>query len=242
MNNEGTNAKLTTKHILLGVTGSVAAVKCPALIDALSSRFLLFSDVHAIHIKCLLTKAGSHFLAKSEAYDLDAWNAMQSYMNNCNSLVKVDMIEATEEWDGWDCIGDPVLHIDLRNWADLLLIAPLSAHTLAKIANGSCDDTLSCVVRAWNFDRNFGKPLILAPAMNTAMWNHPLTASQLKTIKSFGMGAMEGKEEDCKDGLIHVVDPTVKTLACGELGSGALADISDIVLAVEHSLNFAKGA
>ena len=162
---------------------------------------------------------------------------MQSYINNFNALVKVEMIEATEEWEGWDCIGDPVLQIDLRNWADLLLIAPLSAHTLAKIANGLCDDTLSCVVRAWNFDRNVGKPLILAPAMNTAMWNHPLTASQLKTIKSFGMGIVGGKEENCKDGLIHVVDPTVKILACGELGSGALADISDIVLAVEIKLH-----
>ena len=54
-------------------------------------------------------------------------------------------------------MGDPVLHIELRRWADVLLLAPLSANTLAKAASGLCDNLLTCVVRAWDFD----KPLLV---------------------------------------------------------------------------------
>ncbi len=57
--------------------------------------------------------------------------------------------EPEDEWKGWHRIGDPVLHIDLRNWADIMVVAPLSANTLAKIAAGICDDPLTCCIRAW---------------------------------------------------------------------------------------------
>ena len=81
--------------------------------------------------------------------------------------------EYHEEWQGWQTLGDPVLHIQLRDWADIAIVAPLAAHSLAKFATGLCDDPLSCVVRAWDLgyhESRPGKPLILAPAMNTAMW------------------------------------------------------------------------
>ncbi len=55
-------------------------------------------------------------------------------------------------------MGDPVLHIELRRWADVLLVAPLSANTLAKMANGLADNLLTCVVRAWDFS----KPLLVS--------------------------------------------------------------------------------
>ena len=55
-------------------------------------------------------------------------------------------VYAPSEWRAWKTVGDPVLHIDLRRWADVLLIAPLSANTLAKLANGMCDNLLTCVV------------------------------------------------------------------------------------------------
>ena len=127
-----------------------------------------------------------------------------------------EYIDAQDEWNEWNKIGDPVLHIQLRDWADMMIIAPLSAHTLAKISNGLCDDTLSCILRAWDYghgcrttikgvsDNNSSmcsytqkstncvktgldneqvirrkrKPIIVAPAMNTAMWEHPLTKQQ----------------------------------------------------------------
>lgn len=129
------------------------------------------------------------------------------------------------EWDGWNRLGDPVLHVDLRDWADVLVIAPLSAHTLAKIANGLCDDTLSCVARAW--DMGYGprpaKPIVLAPAMNTAMWQHPATAEQLTKLTNMSNRTV-------------VVEPVAKELACGEIGMGALADVDTIVDRVQQCL------
>ena len=65
-----------------------------------------------------------------------------------------------EEWHAWQQKGDPVLHIELRKWADVLIIAPLSANTLAKMAQGLCDNCLTSVVRAWDFH----KPLLVGRA------------------------------------------------------------------------------
>lgn len=125
-----------------------------------------------------------------------------------------------------------MLHTDLRDWADLLLIAPISAHTLAKLANGLCDDTLSCVVRAWDFGHGTrpGKPLLLAPAMNTAMWQHPLTQPQLRTIQGFWNTAKNPQNG------IAIIEPQEKKLACGEIGNGALASVDDILSAVDSIL------
>uniref|UniRef100_A0A8C4SR31 Phosphopantothenoylcysteine decarboxylase n=1 Tax=Erpetoichthys calabaricus TaxID=27687 RepID=A0A8C4SR31_ERPCA len=117
----------------------------------------------------------------------------------------------------WRQRSDPVLHIELRRWADLLLIAPLDANTLGKLASGICDNLLTCVVRAW--DRR--KPLLICPAMNTAMWEHPLTCRQLGTLKEFG----------------YVEIPCIaKKLVCGDEGMGAMAEVCTIVEAVESHL------
>lgn len=131
---------------------------------------------------------------------------------------------------------DPVLHIQLRDWADIAVIAPLSAHTLAKIATGLCDDTLTCVLRAWDFgyknSLKKGKPIVLAPACNTAMWEHPLTQSQLDIVVKFGIS--NGQSESS---LVKIVNPQVKTLACGEVGNGALANTVDIAKAAKDSMS-----
>jgi phosphopantothenoylcysteine decarboxylase len=134
-----------------------------------------------------------------------------------------------EEWKDWKKLGDPVLHIDLRDWADIFLVAPLSAHTLAKLANGLCDDTLTCVARAWDLGHGTrpAKPILLAPAMNTAMWEHPLTLQQLKTIQGFG--------KDSSASGISVIAPVSKMLACGEVGVGALASVDDILETVKRT-------
>ncbi|XP_072881866.1 phosphopantothenoylcysteine decarboxylase isoform X3 [Hemitrygon akajei] len=117
----------------------------------------------------------------------------------------------------WKQRTDPVLHIELRRWADLLVIAPLDANTLGKIANGICDNLLTCVVRAWDLKR----PLLFCPAMNTAMWEHPITATQIQTLKGFGY-----IEVPC----------IVKKLLCGDEGYGAMAEISTIVEKVQEYL------
>src|SRR6185369_6888844 len=90
------------------------------------------------------------------------------------------MVIDEDEWPGRNDgqryeRSDQVLHIELRRWAEVFLIAPLDANTLAKLANGLCDNCLTCVWRAWDQAR----PLFLAPAMNTLMWQHPLTVRHL---------------------------------------------------------------
>jgi len=114
-------------------------------------------------------------------------------------------------------LGDPVHHIELRRWADLFLIAPLSANTLAKVAGGHCDNLLTSVARAWDFS----KPLLVAPAMNTAMWNHPATAEQVQRLLSW---------------QIRVIEPESRQLACMDIGMGALASLPVIVHTVHDSL------
>lgn len=58
-----------------------------------------------------------------------------------------------DEWHDWKAVGDPVLHIELRRWADVYVVAPLSANSLAKLATGLCDNLVTCVARAWDFNR-----------------------------------------------------------------------------------------
>ena len=116
-----------------------------------------------------------------------------------------------DEWSAWQGRGDPVLHIELRKWADLLVIAPLSANSLAKLANGMCDNLLTCVARAWDFTK---RAPIVAPAMNTMMWSHPVTDPQLKIIQSWGY---------------TVIPPISKTLMCKDTGIGAMAEPQTIV-------------
>ena len=176
------------KKIILGITGSVAAIKGPELAIRLSKEL-------DAHILILLTNGGQNFWDKAQSYNPEAWNLFSQLeepfdplLNFTGEKSKLQIITAEEEWKGWNQMSDPVLHIQLRDWADVLIIAPLSAHTLAKISNGMCDETLSCVVRAWDFgwtEGKMGKPLILAPAMNTGMWDHPLTKQQLNIVQGF---------------------------------------------------------
>lgn len=106
---------------------------------------------------------------------------------------------------------------ELRRWADLMVIAPLDANTLAKISNGLCDNLLTCTLRAWDVK----KPLLFCPAMHTFMWQHPITSVQVKQLIHMG--------------YTHI-PPITKTLACGDTGVGAMAEVSTIVTAVENHL------
>jgi phosphopantothenoylcysteine decarboxylase len=130
-----------------------------------------------------------------------------------------------------------VLHIELRRWADLLLIAPLDANTLAKLACGLADNCLTCVWRAWDPAR----PTILAPAMNTLMWEHPLTwrhLRQLATDHSNLPLPPDAADESLMVWInahcprLSVVPPINKELACGDVGVGGMAELPEIVAAV----------
>ncbi|KAL3943572.1 MAG: hypothetical protein SGBAC_002353 [Bacillariaceae sp.] len=209
----------TPKNILLAVTGSVAAIKCPELAVRLVREC-------GANVKVLLSQGGNNFWSRSQSYNQEYWDFLLEEVKNQS----ISIILADDEWKGWNELGDPVLHIDLRDWADLMLIAPLSAHTLAKLAHGFCDDTISCVVRAWDFGHGTrpGKPLLLAPAMNTAMWQHPLTIQQLDMIRGFW-----NVQRDSLNG-IKIVEPQEKKLACGEIGNGALASVDVIIENIQN--------
>ena len=277
-----------TKHILLCITGSVAALKGPELAYRLAtssnnnSTTINDNPGHNNHVIVLLSQGGEHFWEKSQEYNKEMWDLCHSLINSesnddilsrfsgtydyADSINtksehdvnkqrnRISLYTSQDEWKSWNRIGDPVLHIQLRDWADVVVIAPLSAHTLAKISTGLCDDTLSCVLRAWDFgqkkvegenncgDSTGGKPIVLAPAMNTLMWLHPLTKSQLEQIQQFYMnpGCESAKSNDTigfqHSHKLFIVEPQVKTLACGETGSGAMASVSDIVRQVDACL------
>jgi phosphopantothenoylcysteine decarboxylase len=185
-------------NVLLGVTGSVAAIYTPQLHADLRQAG------HAV--KIVATKAALYF------FDAAMIEPTQQGVRNKNIVILDE-----DEWPGERYQrGDPVLHIELRRWANVLLIAPLDANTLAKLALGLTDNCLTCVYRAWDRSR----PVILAPAMNTFMWEHPATARHLQQIGD-DLGA-----------ALRVVPPVSKKLACEDIGVGAMARRDEIVAAL----------
>ncbi|MDW8244143.1 MAG: flavoprotein [Thermogemmata sp.] len=212
-------------RVLLGVTGSVAALKTPVLAEA------LVQAGHAIQV--LATEAALYFFAP-EAVPPGGFVWQDQHWR---------VLTDVQEWPGRTSgrlyqRGEPVLHIELRRWADLLLIAPLDAHTLAKLAVGLCDNCLTCVWRAWDWSR----PVVLAPAMNTLMWEHPWTCRHLQAIgQDAGLDAGPPLDDalelinriNAQCPRLRVVPPVVKTLACGDTGLGAMAEIEAIVAFVQ---------
>lgn len=207
-------------NVLLGVTGSVAAIRTPMLFEELK---------RAGHgVKVVATSASLYFF---DALALDPPDPAHPTRNR--EVLYLD----EDEWPGRRYgRDDPVLHIELRRWADMFVIAPLDANTLAKFANGLCDNCLTCVWRAWDFSR----PVLLAPAMNTLMWENPLTRRHLRQLAEMaGLDTSAAPQElenliDWMNGArhFHVVAPQTKRLACGDVGAGAMAEIDEIIGAV----------
>ena len=203
-------------NVVLGATGSVAAVRVPLLVEQLQAAG------HAVRV--VATKSATYFFDPTPLRDV--------------------LVLDSDEWPGDRYQrGDPVQHIELRRWADLLAIAPLDANTLAKLAVGLSDNCLTCVWRAWDV----AKPVVLAPAMNTLMWEHPFTKKHLRAVAAdFGAGHIPGHLAD--DDLIrqindrakglHIVGPITKRLACGDVGVGAMAEVPEVIAAV--GLHLAK--
>ena len=185
--------------VILGMTGSVASIKAGELI----MRLAYLAGPRITSLKVVATKAAKHFFN---------WEEVKKDLSSPNIGFHSD----EEEWRDWKKVGDPVLHIELRRWADILVIAPCSANTLAKLANGLCDDLLSCIVRAWDF-KDPNKRLVIAPAMNTMMWESPFTQKHLETLVELGGGTMDDQKR------VQIIGPVEKTLACGDVGNGAMA-------------------
>jgi phosphopantothenoylcysteine decarboxylase len=209
-------------QIVLGVTGSVAALRTPALFERLRGA--------GHHVRVVATGPATHFFDPAGlAADPD---------DPLGGPVFLD----ADEWAGdrWRR-DDPVLHIEFRRWADLLVVAPLDANTLARFALGLSDNFLSCLFRAWDFDR----PVVLAPAMNTRMWDSPVTRRHLRLLLEDRGDGQHGDAWDL-DGAAEVferhapglilVPPEARRLACGDVGLGAMAEVVAIAEAVRRAL------
>jgi phosphopantothenoylcysteine decarboxylase len=194
-------------NILLGATGSVAAIKVPELFARLTQA--------GHQVKVVATHAALYFFDPAE--------------------ITGPCYRDEDEWPGKRYQrDDPVLHIELRRWADLFLIAPLDANTLAKLACGLADNCLTCVWRAWDPAR----PVVLAPAMNTLMWEHPLTCRHLRQLADAVPADSDPEtmiawinEHSAK---LRIVPPVSKRLACGDVGVGAMASVEEVVHVVNE--------
>ena len=175
-------------HILLGVTGSIAAYKAADLVN------LLAKDGYDVDV--IMTKGAQAFLTPL---------TLQTLSKN---RVYTDVFEEDYPRE--------VQHISLAKKAGLLLVAPASADVIGKMANGIADDMLTTVVLAVR-----GIPRLIAPAMNTNMYENPIVQENLAKLKRYGF---------------EIIEPKEARLACGDLGKGALADVETIVGTVEQRL------
>lgn len=179
---------ISNKNILIGITGGIAAYKICELIR-------MFKKNNA-NVKTVVTRNALEFVTP---LTLETLSQEPVYIEQFSNDEKKPE------------------HIALCDWADLFLIAPASANTIGKIANGICDNLLTSLACA------FQKQIIFAPAMNTVMWNNKAVQKNIETLKSYGA---------------KFVEPEEGYLACGVNGQGRLADLNKIFETVEK--NFAQ--
>ena len=173
------------KNILIGITSSIAAYKIPELIR-------MFKKAN-YDVKVVMTPEAKNFVTP----------------------LTLETLSSNRVYEQQFCPRDNTQHISLCSWADAFIIAPLSANTLSKIANGICDNLLSSVFCAYIGEK---KPIILAPAMNCGMWENPFVQKNLETLKNAG----------CK-----ILEPEYGFLACGTENKGRLCELKKIFEAIE---------
>jgi phosphopantothenoylcysteine decarboxylase / phosphopantothenate---cysteine ligase len=178
-------APLAGARVLLGVTGGIAAYKAADL-----ARELMRAGAE---VQAILTAGGESMVSRATFAALTGRPVPSSV---------------------WE---EPaaVTHVALAHWGDLLMVAPATAHTLAKLAAGLADDLLGNVALA------FGGPVVVAPAMHTEMWHHPTTQANLALLAERG---------------VRVVPPASGPLTSGDVGPGRLAELEDLMAAAAAAL------
>lgn len=179
---------LNGKHILIGITGGIAAYKIPELIRLLRKKgaeVRVTATTHALEFVTPLT--------------------LQTVSDN---KVYTDMFSLHNE--------HTTEHISLPEWADLMIVAPCTANTLGKLANGIADDALSTTFIATK------KPVLIVPAMNCNMYGHPATQHNLQTLRTWEH--------------IHILDCAEGDLACGTQGKGRMQEVAAILNAADSIL------
>ncbi len=175
---------LTNKKILLIICGGIAAYKSLEIIRLLKKSGAI--------IKTILTKSGSEFVTPLSITSLSQSKVYQDLFN----------LENEAEMD----------HISLSRWADLILIAPATANTISKLANGNSDDLASTVTLASN------KKIFVAPAMNVRMWSHQSNKENISKLKTYNY---------------KLIGPEIGDMACGEYGKGKMSEPENIVSEIE---------
>jgi len=175
------------KNILLGVTGSIAAYKACDLIRAVQKL--------GISVTVVMTKQAKEFVTALTFQELS------------HNKVYQEMFEKDFDVD--------IEHIALAEKPDLIVIAPATANIIGKIANGICDDLLSCIITATK------KPVLIAPAMNENMYTNRIVQYNIQKLNSSGY---------------KFVQPRKGELACGKVGWGCLAEIEEIVRQIKKFL------
>lgn len=171
---------LDGRRIVLAVSGGIAAYKAADLCSRLLKE--------GAQVRVAMTDSATRFVSPLTFETLSHAPVYQS------------VFDAARSFD--------MEHISWSKWADVLIIAPATANTIAKMAHGLADDAVSTLYLA------FTGPVVVAPAMNANMWQHPATSENLRTLVQRG---------------VHIVDPEKGALACGDVGPGRLADPCRII-------------
>ena len=172
-------------QIVIGVTGSIAAYKACELVRC----FVKAGD----EVRVVMTEAATKFVTPL------------TFQTLSRNPVGVDPFALPEEWKPE--------HIALAESSDLVVVAPATANTLAKMRYGLADNLLTSILLATR------APVAVAPAMNDGMWEHPATQANLATLRSRG---------------VTVIEPAAGELACGTEGKGRMAAPADIVRTVKE--------
>ncbi|MBI3317523.1 MAG: hypothetical protein HYZ90_00010 [Candidatus Omnitrophica bacterium] len=176
------------KEVVIGVTGSIACYKACEVVSSLRKD-------QGLNLQVVMTKEAAHFVTPL------------TFQTLTGNRVYSDVFEVPEEWD--------LLHTSLSQKADLILVCPATMNTIGKLANGICDDLLTCVIFASR------APVLLAPAMNKAMFEHPATQENIARLKRFG---------------VQFIGPIRGELACRQVGMGHLSEVEGIADAVRKQL------
>ena len=172
-------------HVLIGVTGSIAASKTPHLVTACVSR--------GDSVRVVMTDSAQRFVGPETFRSLSG-----------NPVI-------TSLWLDQEQFS--TLHVNLAEWADVIAVVPATANIIGKLACGVLDDVLTCIIYAADC------PVLVAPAMNTNMWRHPVVQENCRKLRAAGY---------------HLVEPETGRLASGAVGVGRLADIDGIADAVSR--------
>lgn len=182
---------LSGKKIIVGICGSISAYKAAFLVRLLVKE--------GADVQVVMTPDAIHFITPLTLSTLSKKPVLVEYFDAKNGT-----------WNN---------HVELSLWADMILIAPASANTLAKMANGLCDNLLLAIYLSAKC------PVYFAPAMDLDMWKHPATMKNVALLESFGN---------------HQIKPGTGELASGLSGEGRLAEPDDIILHLKNSISYKR--